>query len=75
MFSGVHSNDKAKNAAILLLEFQKANLPFISLIVHEDMEELGRKERLYLTRNADKQYPSLNDFQETAPLDIPRLAS
>ena len=72
---GVHSNDKAKNAAILLLEFQKANLPFISLIVHEDMEELGRKERLYLTRNADKQYPSLNDFQETAPLDIPRLAS
>lgn len=72
---GVHSNDKAKNAAILLLEFQKANLPFISLIVHEDMEELGRKERLYLTRNADKQYPSLNDFQETVPLDIPRLAS
>ena len=72
---GVHSNDKAKNAAILLLEFQKAQLPFISLIVHEDMEELGRKERLYLTRNADKQYPSLNDFQEKAPLDIPRLAS
>lgn len=72
---GVHSNDKAKNAAILLLELQKANLPFISLIVHEDMEELGRKERLYLTRNADKQYPSLNDFQEMASLDIPRLAS
>lgn len=72
---GVHNNDKAKNAAILLLEFQKAELPFISLIVHEDMEELGRKEQLYLTRNADKQYPSLNDFRNSAIDDIRRLAS
>lgn len=72
---GVHNNDKAKNAAILLLEFQKAELPFISLIVHEDMEELGRKEQLYLTRNADKQYPSLNDFRNSAVDDIRRLAS
>ena len=73
---GVHnSNDKAKNVAISLLEFQKANLPFISLVVHEDMEELGRREKLYLTRNADKQYPMLGDFRETAPADIARLAA
>ena len=40
---GVRGNDKAKNVAIALLEFQKAELPFISLVVHEDMEETGEK--------------------------------
>ncbi len=72
---GVGSNDKAKSTAISLLEFQKRQLPFISLIVHEDMEALGKKEKLYLTKNADTQYPSLDDFREKAPSDIPRLAA
>jgi hypothetical protein len=71
---GVLGNDKAKNVAICLLEFQKAKLPFISLVVHEDMEGLGRRERLYLTKNADTQYPVLNDFQEKAADDIERIA-
>ena len=72
---GIGSSDKAKNVAIYLLEFQKAELPFISLIVHEDMEELGRKEKLYLTKNADTQYPGLNDFREKAIPDIERLVA
>lgn len=73
---GVRGNDKAKVVAIALLEFQKANLPpFVSLVVHEDMEELGRKERLYLTTNADTQYPALDDFRERGPQDIRRLAA
>ena len=72
---GVLGNDKAKNVAISLLEFQKETLPFISFIVHENMEELGQKERLYLTRNADTQYPTLNDFQEQGTSDILRLAA
>ena len=72
---GVVGNDKAKSVAIALLEFQKANLKYMSLIVHEDIEELGNRERLYLTRNADKQYPTLKDFQATASADISRLAS
>ena len=72
---GVHSNEKAKSTAISLLEFQKANLPFISLVVYEDMEELGSKERIYLTKNADSQYPILNDFRERAIPDIKRLAA
>ena len=71
---GVRGNDKAKVVAISLLEFQKAQLPFISLVVHEDMEELGRKEGLYLTRNADTQYPLLSDFKEKAAADIDRIA-
>ena len=71
---GVRGNDKAKNVAISLLEFQKARLPFISLVVHENIEDLGRRERLYITRNADTQYPLLRDFQEKAADDIRRFA-
>lgn len=71
---GVRGNDKAKNVAIALLEFQKEQLPFISLVVHEDIDDLGKRERLYLTRNADTQYPVLADFQQKATADITRLA-
>ena len=71
---GVVGNDRAKNVAISLLEYQKAQLPFISLVVHEDMEDLGIKERLYLTRNADKQYPVLDDFRKGSLDDIDRFA-
>ena len=72
---GVRGNDKAKNVAIALLEFGKEGLLFISMVIHENMEELGRKERLYLTKNADNQYPMLLDFQEKSPGDINRLAN
>ena len=72
---GVLGNDKAKNVTISLLEFQKADIrPFISLVVHENMEELGKRERLYLTKNADTQYPVLDDFIEKGTQDIRRLA-
>ena len=57
---------------ISLLEFQKT-AAFISLIVHEDMEALGKKEHLYLTRNADTQYPVLDDFKEKGAEDIHRF--
>ena len=72
---GVRGRDKAKSVAISLLEFQKANLKYISLIVHENMEDLGRKDVTYLTRNADKQYPALDDFRDSASTDIERYAS
>ena len=73
-FYGVGGDDKAKTVAIYLLEFKKAQLPFISFVVHEDMEELGRREKAYLTRNADKQYPDLDSFKGDAVDDIFRLA-
>lgn len=71
---GVRGNDKAKNVAITLLEFQKERLSFISLIVHEDIDDLGKREITYLTRNADHQYPVLADFEQKATADITRLA-
>ena len=71
---GVLGNDKAKNVTISLLEFQKAKLPFISLVVHENMHDLGKRETLLLTRNADTQYPILTDFTERGTEDVRRFA-
>ena len=71
---GVRGNDKAMNVAVSLLEYQKAQLPFISLVVHENFDDLGLKERLLLTRNADAQYPILNHFREIGVADIERIA-
>ena len=71
---GVLGNEKAKNVAIALLEFQKARLPFFSLVVHESMGELGSREQFYLTKNADTQYPVLADFRERGLEDIYRFA-
>ena len=70
---GVRGDNKAKSVAISLLEFQKAGLSYISLIVHENMEDLGAKESVYLTKNADRQYPILEDFREKAVDDIERI--
>lgn len=72
---GVKGRDKAKSAAIFLLELKKVELAFISVIVHDDMEQLGPRERTYLTRNADKQYPCLKDFAEQGVRDMERLAA
>ena len=71
---GVLGNDKANRTAVALLEFQKAKLPFASLVVHEDMDSLGKNEILRLTNNADLQYPTLGGFKERASEDIVRLA-
>lgn len=72
---GVSSQDKAKTAAIALLEFQKAKIPFIGIVVHENIEDLPKKAATYLTRNADKQFPSLEDFRKSGPETLDRLAA
>lgn len=72
---GVRGDDKAKNVAITLLEFQKADLPFISLVVHENMEDLSKRASRYLTKNADIQYPALEDFREKGVGDILRVSA
>ena len=72
---GILGSGKAKDTTIALMECKNARLPFISLIVHEDMQSLGEKEKIYLTRNADKQYPVLEDFNQEGAKDIKRLAA
>ena len=72
---GVLGNKKANHSAIALLELKKVSSPFTSLIVHQDIESLGNKELKYLTKNADKQYPILDDFSQEGVKDIKRLAA
>ena len=71
---GVLGGDKAKVVAISLLELQKATVQYISLVVHEDMDELSARDARYLTSNADIQYPAFDDFRERAGSDIVRIA-
>ena len=72
---GVRGNDKAKDVTISLLEFQKAQLSFISLVAHEDIDELGKRAKRYLTDNADLQYSTLGAFRERGVSDIRRVAA
>lgn len=72
---GVRGNHKAKSTAISLLEFKEAKLPFISLIVYDDMNELGKKEIIYLNKNANNEYLTLADCQDKMFADIHQIAA
>jgi len=71
---GVNNKEKAKNIAISLIEFQKAKLSFISLIVHEDIQKLSDSDQVYLTQNADKQFPTFDIFRQFGCSTIERLS-
>ena len=70
---GVRGNGKASSTALCLSELKKARLPFIGFVVHDSMEDLGKREQFYLTRNADKQYPDLDAFKGDIVQDIHRI--
>jgi hypothetical protein len=63
---GAKDVTRARLAAISCLEFQRARLPFKSVVVHEDFESLGKKDRNRVTSAADKQFTSLEDFKANA---------
>lgn len=63
---GVKDSSKARLATISCLEYQKANLNFRSLIVHENFETLPHKDRSRLTNACDKQFTTLEDFKKNA---------
>lgn len=70
----VGNKDKAKNSAIALLEFQKAGLKYIGVVVHESIDSLPKKDQIYLTQNADKQFLNLDDFRKNVSSFIERAA-
>ncbi|MCL4552725.1 MAG: DUF1828 domain-containing protein [Candidatus Marsarchaeota archaeon] len=72
---GVRDSAKARLVTISCLEFQKAGLPFTSMVVHEDFEGLPKKDRSRITSAVDKQFISLDDFKEKAVGYIERAAS
>lgn len=61
---GVRDSAKARLSTISCLEFQRAKLAFKSIAIHDDFDKLGRKDRLRLTSACDKQFTSLDDFQQ-----------
>lgn len=61
---GVNENTKAARVVISCLTFKNQAIPFRSLIVYEDMDKLSRFNRVQLTNVAQKQYFSLEGFQE-----------
>lgn len=63
---GVKDNARARLATISCLEFQRHNLSFRSMVVHEDFEKIGRKDKTRLTSACDKQFTSLEDFRQNA---------
>ncbi|MBI1745289.1 MAG: hypothetical protein HYR55_01725 [Acidobacteria bacterium] len=63
---GVKDNARARLTTISCLEFQRNNLPFRSMVVHEDFDKIGRKDKTRLTSASDKQFTSLDDFRQNA---------
>lgn len=61
---GVKDNYKANEVTVCCLEFQRAKLPYSSLIVYEDFDNLGKKEKTRLTNAGDKQFTTLDSFKE-----------
>jgi Domain of unknown function DUF1828 len=63
---GLKDANRARLATISCLEFQRHNLKFKSIAVHEDVDKLGRKDRNRLTNACDKQFTSLEEFKQNA---------
>jgi hypothetical protein len=62
----VKDTNRARLATISCLEFQRHNLKFKSIAVHEDIDKLSRKDRNRLTNACDKQFTSLDEFKQNA---------
>jgi hypothetical protein len=63
---GISDSAHARLATISVLKFMNENIPFKSTMVLEDLDVLGRKDQARLMSAADKEFPSLDDFQENA---------
>jgi hypothetical protein len=63
---GVKNNAQARLATISCQAFQINNLPFRSIVVHEDFDKIGQKDKTRLTSASDKQFTSLDDFKQHA---------
>jgi hypothetical protein len=60
---GVNNNAKASRVVISCLQFQQKKIPFRSIVVHENFEDLSRFNRGQITNAADKQFTTLEEFK------------
>jgi len=63
---GVKDNPKARLVTISCLEYMRSNLPFRSIVVHEDFDSLSSKDRRIITNVVDKQFTDFPDFKTNA---------
>ena len=56
---GLATDGRARDATISLLQYEKWGLPFRSLAVFEDQQQIGRNVLARLTDVCDRQYSSL----------------
>ena len=68
----VKTADKAKNAVISMLTFQKENIPFTGVVVHQSFDELSTKDKKLVMSAADKQFYDIQDFIENSASFLPR---
>jgi hypothetical protein len=69
---GVNNSANARLATISSQKFIAEKLNFSSLIILENLEIIGKKDQARLMSAADKQFPSLEDFQKLAEEYIER---
>jgi len=69
---GVNNSANARLATISCQKFITEKLNFSSLIILEDLDVIGKKDQARLMSAADKQFPSLEDFQKLAEEYIER---
>ena len=69
---GVNNSASARLTTISCQRFIAEKLNFSSLIVLENLDMLGKKDQARLMSAADKQFPSLEDFQKYAEEYIER---
>ena len=60
---GVNENNKASKTIISCLSFHKQQIPFRSLVVHEDYDKLSPFNRKQIMNVGDKQFFRLDDFK------------
>ena len=71
----VKGTDRAKNAVISMLSFQKEKIPFIGAVVYDDFGNLGNKDQKLLTSAADKQFYDFQDFKKNSANFISRFSN
>ena len=69
---GVNNSANSRLATISCQKFIAEKLKFSSLIILENLDEIGKKDQARLMSAADKQFPSLEDFQKHAEEYIER---
>jgi len=69
---GVKDTAKARLASLSFLEFQRSNLNYRGLVVHEDFDKISKNDRSRLTNTCDKQFTSFDEFKSSARLYLER---